>query len=279
MPPLAPVTKAVLIDFIIASLARWSHLPQPAATGYRPLANGIGDGTVRQPTIAVRGRRAYRAGQPASSLLAVTDALWTPDGAPADRVRRLPVTRAAVRDAALRLFAERGYQLTTMVDIGSALGIRGPSLYKHVASKQELLAEIMKETMTTLIARQQAAVEAGGSPDVQLRRAVEAHVRYHATHREHALVGNREIESLDEPTRTQVVELRSAYEHGLRAIIERGCAAGTFSTAHPQLVSYAILDMGMGLSSWYRTDGEYDVDTLSYAYANLAAQMAGVPIA
>ena len=88
----------------------------------------------------------------------------------------------------------------------------------------------MTETMTTLIARQQAAVNAGGPPAVQLRRAIEAHVRYHATHREHALVGNREIESLEEPTRTQVVDLRSTYEHGLRAIIEQGCAAGAFST-------------------------------------------------
>ena len=192
-------------------------------------------------------------------------------------MRRVPVTRATVRAAALHLFAERGYQLTTMTDIGAALGIRGPSLYKHVASKQELLAEIMAETMTSLIARQRAAVAAGGPPDVQLRRAVEAHVRYHATHREDALVGNREIESLDQPARTQVVELRRTYEHGLRAIIEGGCAAGDFATAHARLVSYAILDMGMGLASWYRPDGEYDIDALAYAYANLAAQMVGSP--
>jgi AcrR family transcriptional regulator len=209
----------------------------------------------------------------------VTDAYWVPGSPAADRgVRRLPVTREAVRESALRLFAERGYQLTTMVDIGAALGIRGPSLYKHVASKQELLAEVMIETMTTLIDRQRTAVDAGGPPDVQLRRAVEAHVRYHATHREQALVGNREIESLEEPTRALILDLRRTYEHGLRAIIEQGCAAGAFSTAHPRLVSYAILDMGMGLAAWYRADGEYDVDAIAYAYANLAAQMVGTPL-
>jgi AcrR family transcriptional regulator len=179
----------------------------------------------------------------------------------------------------LHLFAERGYRLTTMEDIGAALGIRGPSLYKHVTSKQELLAEIMTETMATLIARQRAAIDAGGPPGVQLRRVTEAHVRYHATHRDHALVGNREIECLEEPTRARIVDLRSTYEHGLRAIIEQGCATGAFSTVHPRLVSYAILDMGMGLASWYRADGEYDVDTVAYAYANLAAQMAGAPLA
>lgn len=206
----------------------------------------------------------------------MTSAYRVPGETPAGReARRLPVNRATVRAAALHLFAERGYQLTTMMDIGAALGIRGPSLYKHVASKQELLAEIMVETMTSLIARQRAAVAAGGPPDVQLRRAVEAHVRYHATHREDALVGNREIESLEEPARTEVVELRRTYEHGLRAIIEGGCTAGDFATAHARLVSYAILDMGMGLASWYRPDGEYDIDALAYAYANLAAQMVG----
>jgi len=189
--------------------------------------------------------------------------------------RRRLVTRSAVREAALRLFAEHGFQLTTMADIGASLGIRGPSLYKHVASKQELLAEIMTETMTTLIAQQRAAADAGGPPDVQLRRAVEAHVRYHATHREHAFIGNREIESLEEPTRTQILELRSTYEQGLRAIIESGSAAGGVSTQHARLVSYAILDMGIGVASWYRADGEYDVETLSYVYANMAAQMLG----
>ena len=103
-------------------------------------------------------------------------------------------------------------------------------------------------------------------------------MRYHATHREHALVGNREIESLEEPTRARVIDLRSTYEHGLRAIIEQGCAAGAFSTANPPLVSFAILDMGMGLANWYRADGEYDVDTIAYVYANLAAQMVGAPL-
>lgn len=37
--------------------------------------------------------------------------------------------------------------------------------------------------------------------------------------------------------------------------------------------------MGMGLASWYHADGEYDVDTMAYMYANLAAQMAGAPLA
>lgn len=189
--------------------------------------------------------------------------------------RRGPLSRELVEQAALALFAERGYRVTTMEDIAGALGVRGPSLYKHVGSKQELLAGTMVRTMTMLIAAQRSAVEAGGNATTQLRRAVEAHVRFHATHREDAFVGNREIGSLAEPTRSQVLELRDTYERGLRAIIEQGRVGGEFTVADPRLVSYAILDMGMGVATWYRPDGEYDVDALAYAYADLAVGLAG----
>ncbi|GGR59345.1 TetR/AcrR family transcriptional regulator [Streptomyces aurantiogriseus] len=67
--------------------------------------------------------------------------------------RRQTVDAQAISAAALSLFAERGYRATTMSDIGAAFGIRGPSPYRHVSSKQALLGEIMIETMRALIAR------------------------------------------------------------------------------------------------------------------------------
>nr|WP_269329720.1 TetR/AcrR family transcriptional regulator [Kineosporia babensis] len=176
----------------------------------------------------------------------------------------------------MRQFAERGYRVTTMADIGAALGVRGPSLYKHVTSKQELLADIVFTTMRTLIAAQHRAVEAGGPAAVRLRRAVEAHVRYHATHREQAFVGNRELDSLTEPTRSQILDLRRTYEHGIRAVIEDGCASGEFPATDARLVSFAILDMGMGVATWFRAEGEHDIDSLAYSYADMALRMVGL---
>ena len=160
-----------------------------------------------------------------------------------------------------------------MADIGAAIGIRGPSLYKHVRAKQDLLGSIMVDTMRSLIAVQQAALAAGGGPTLQLRRVVEAHVRYHATHREHAFVGNREIGNLAEPYVTQVTALRDAYEHTLRQLLEVGSASGEFIAPHPRLISYAILDMGIGVASWFRPDGPYSADEIAYVYADIAVGM------
>jgi AcrR family transcriptional regulator len=192
-----------------------------------------------------------------------------PQGAPvADR-------RSAIRQAALRLFAAQGYRSTTMADIGAAVGIRGPSLYKHVASKQELLAEIMIGTMEQLIADNTAAVE--GTEDVreQLRRSVEAHIRYHARHRLEAFVGNREIGSLEQPDQDRLLGRRSDYERRFRELIEQGAAEGAFHVRSARVASYSILDMGIGVSSWFHDGGEFSVDQLAYQYGDIALRIVG----
>ncbi|MFI7701860.1 TetR/AcrR family transcriptional regulator [Nonomuraea sp. NPDC049480] len=183
--------------------------------------------------------------------------------------------RSAIRLAALLLFATRGYLATTMADIGAAVGVRGPSLYKHVASKQELLAEIMTGTMARLLAGFQDAISSTDDVREQLRRAVEAHVRYHAQHRFEAFVGNREIANLAQPARDLVLRHRSDYERGLRRLIERGAAEGVFTVRSAQLASYSILDMGIGVAAWYREGGEFSVDQLAYQYGDLALRMVG----
>jgi AcrR family transcriptional regulator len=187
--------------------------------------------------------------------------------------KRTAIDVEAISTAALGLFAQRGYQATTMDDIGAALGIRGPSLYKHVRSKQDLLAGIMLETMRTLIRDQQAAIAAAGDVVTRLRRAVEAHVRYHAAHRQEAFVGNREIASLENGNRQLLLELRDTYEHRLRAVIEEGSTSGQFSVPSARLASYAILDMGIGVAAWYRTGGDHSVDQIAYTYAEHAIRI------
>jgi AcrR family transcriptional regulator len=186
------------------------------------------------------------------------------------------VDATAVREAALTLFAERGYRATTMADIGAALGIRGPSLYRYLNAKQDVLVEIMTATMTTLLAGQDIAYDSTADPALRLRRMVEAHVRFHAAHRDEAFVGSRELGSLEELARTTVLELRSRYEGRLRAAILDGVESGVFTARSPRLVSYAILDMGMGVATWFRADGPHSVDVIAYAYAEYALAILGV---
>ena len=60
------------------------------------------------------------------------------DGAPVVGARR-----QQIMDAAAELFSVRGYHGTSMQDIGQRVGLLKGSLYAHVATKEELLLEIV----------------------------------------------------------------------------------------------------------------------------------------
>jgi AcrR family transcriptional regulator len=180
-----------------------------------------------------------------------------------------------IRAAALELFTRNGYPATTMADIGAAVGMRGPSLYKHVASKQDLLVQIMTGTMDALLAAHRAAVATTTDPVERLRRAVDAHVRYHARHRLEAFVGARELRSLAEPHREAVLGRRAEYEHGFRRLVHDGVEDGRFTVQSARLASYAILDLGMGIAGWYREDGELSENEVAWQYTEFALRLVG----
>jgi AcrR family transcriptional regulator len=185
------------------------------------------------------------------------------------------LTRAeAIRDAALTLFAERGFRATTMKDIARAVGVRAPSLYTHVRSKDALLTEIMVTTMDDLIKGFHRAVATTRDPVEKLRRATEAHVRYHTRHRREAFVGNHEIPSLKPGARRITLDRRREYSMLFRDLIDRGSKEGIFLRGSPRLVAYAILDMGIGLAAWFRPDGPYTEEELVQSYGEFALRLA-----
>jgi AcrR family transcriptional regulator len=65
---------------------------------------------------------------------------------PAERPRRSPAAQRILREA-MRLFAERGYERTSIADIQAAVGLAPGSgaLYKHFPSKEAVLAAGMDE--------------------------------------------------------------------------------------------------------------------------------------
>jgi AcrR family transcriptional regulator len=185
------------------------------------------------------------------------------------------VREAEIRAAALEQFAVRGYEATTMADIGAAVGMRGPSLYKHVSSKQDLLASVIEETMTALLREHDTAVSGVDDPVERLRRAVDAHVRFHARHRREAFVGTRELRSLVEPRRSEVVGLRTEYERRFRSLVADGADRGAFRVTDPRLASYAILDLGMGVAVWFREDSGPTENEVAWQQVEFALRLVG----
>jgi AcrR family transcriptional regulator len=56
-------------------------------------------------------------------------------------------TKEKILDAAIDMFAERGYDRVTIRDIAAAVGIKESSIYKHYSGKEEILERIFEYVM------------------------------------------------------------------------------------------------------------------------------------
>lgn len=84
--------------------------------------------------------------------------------------------RDQIGRAAAVLFARDGYDAVSIDDIGAAVGIAGPSIYRHFESKQALLWESLGQGYAMLQEALADAVDAGTPPEVTLRRVSDSYV-------------------------------------------------------------------------------------------------------
>lgn len=179
-----------------------------------------------------------------------------------------------VREVVLELFARQGYHGTTVSEIAAALEIRTPSLYNHIESKQQLLAEIIGVTTREVWADYEAAVSDHAGVTAQLRAAAYVYARRHATHPREAVIVNRDVTSLDQPLRGEVIELRRRHERSIRGLIHEGCREAAFAVEVPHLASFGILELCVSIAHWFRPEGSLSADEVARQYAEFAVRIA-----
>ncbi|UUT35248.1 SACE_7040 family transcriptional regulator [Microbacterium elymi] len=128
-----------------------------------------------------------------------------------DRARAKSRRRAELIAAAARLFAERGFTGVSLEDIGTAVGISGPAVYRHFASKQALLAAILVGVSEHL--RDGGAAVLAAESDAAARRdaLIRFHVDFALTDADVIRVQDRDLSSLPDADRHRVRRLQREY--------------------------------------------------------------------
>jgi len=139
----------------------------------------------------------------------------------------LPLSRREeILDSAAELFAARGYHGVSIVDIGAAVGVSGPALYRHFPSKEAILAEMLvgiSEVLLSEGARRVAGVEDAA---LALASLVDWQVSFALDHPALITVHERDLASLPEAARHRVRLLQRQYVELWVAVLER-CDGGS----------------------------------------------------
>src|SRR5918994_567789 len=126
------------------------------------------------------------------------------DRAKADR-------QAAILQEAARLFAERGFSGVSLEELGAAVGVSGPAVYRHFANKQALLGAILVRVSERLHTGGQRVVAEHETPSEQLDALIRFHVDFALTDADVIRVQDRDLASLSDEDRAAVRRLQRAY--------------------------------------------------------------------
>lgn len=122
--------------------------------------------------------------------------------------------REAILQAAKGLFARRGFHAVGIEDIGTGAGISGPAVYRHFASKEAILTELLVGISEYLHAGGRAllaeATGASGTADL-IGRLVDFHVDFAVREPELIRIQDRDFTALPDEARHRVRQLQRQY--------------------------------------------------------------------
>ena len=181
--------------------------------------------------------------------------------------------RRAIEDVASDLFRQHGYAATSVRDIAKALDLQGPSLYAHVASKEDVLWAIVDRAAGRFEAAAAAAVSTETDPSKAIAALVRAHVRVITDDVGAAAVFVHEWRALGGDRRAAILARRDAYEQRFRDLIVAGMATGTFAMTDAALAAMTILSALNGIPAWYDPGGRLTPGRLADQLVDLVLRM------
>lgn len=176
--------------------------------------------------------------------------------------RREPRAREIVTIAAT-LFAQKGFEATSLQNIADAAGIRKSSLYAHIPSKEHLLHTIFEDYIDRMLDEAQTILASDERPLAKLRAVIRALYAAIDEFKPHVTVFFEEMRYLELESFANVRDKRDGYERIVVAILREGIEAGDFRPVNSRVVTYHLAGMTGWAYRWYKPDGPLDLDGLT----------------
>ena len=202
---------------------------------------------------------------------APTDIVEANSDAPSSTRIRSDARQEQLIDIAIRLFARKGYEGTSLRDIAEEARITKAALYYHFPNKEELYERIVLASMQSLVDTVSAAMEQGATPADRVRLFMRASADFLDRSRDSWIAGSNAFWSnTDARPRAVTVRLRDTYERLLRDSIRDAISQGQFRPVDPSMAGRMLLSMLNHLCRWHTLGGRLSTREVIDQYLDMA---------
>jgi AcrR family transcriptional regulator len=172
--------------------------------------------------------------------------------------------------AATRLFAEQGFESTSVQQIVDAAGVTKGAMYHYFDSKDDLLYEIYARVLRVQTARMERAADSTEPVPRRLHAVASDVVATTAANLDDTVIFFRSMHLLHPDKQAEVRAERRRYHERVRRLIEEGQRDGVFrSDKSAELVVDFFFGAVHHLGTWFHQDGELSGEQVGEHFADL----------
>jgi len=191
----------------------------------------------------------------------------------------MPVLPSIARDSEVKLhhilrvsarvFAQQGFEATSIRDISRASEVSLSGLYYYFESKQHLLYLLQNTTFTIVVENLKARLQGSQDPVERLRLLVLNHIEYFLSHPNEMKVLSHEEEALGEPYREKVEAIKRRYYALAREIFDAIAAEGLAPGINPRVAVLSLYGMMNWTYKWHKPGVDPDAQELTAAIVGI----------
>lgn len=187
---------------------------------------------------------------------------------PSFREIRFSEKKDAIFSAAARIFAEKGYEKTTLEEIAAALKMTKSSIYYYFKGKEDILFQslirahsLANESLNDISEKRYI------SPEDKLTMAIKEHIKVLTKTFVYGTLRQQDL-LLPNKLRKSVIAERDKFQNSLMGIVQEGIEAGSFRKVNLKMVSLAILGATNWVARWYSPEGPLTGEEIGDEFAD-----------
>jgi AcrR family transcriptional regulator len=160
-----------------------------------------------------------------------------------------------IRQKALEIMKIHGFNGLTMRLLAKEIGIEAPSIYNHIASKDELLESVCFDLASRFESAVMEVKDIYFNASEKLFMLVKFHVEILCNDLNASSVFMHDWRYLKDSSRKVFIQKRNNYELQIREIIHLGIKEGYFNEVETKFATITLLSSLNSVVEWYKPSG------------------------